>query len=139
MHHKITETNQIETGIQPIDIATADRTSKYVNMANFGRIAALAFGKAIAIGKKITLQFFQAQDAAGTGKKAITGFAAVEQISTGSPTEDLELTDEIRAEDLDEGFPFVAAEVTCDDTSSNLGGVTLIRSDARFSPVSGDA
>ena len=129
MNRLISEAVRIDSAFAPADVATADKTGVYVFMGNYRRVLAFVTTAAVTSGKNVTIQLLQAKDAAGTGAKALS--AIVTNASTGGAvTASVEAT----ASDLDvtNGYQYVTAQVTSDDTVAVSGTAILIRGEARF-------
>lgn len=63
-------------GVAPISLASTTATGMYYAMGPWKRVCATAMGAAVAATKTLKVELLQAQDAIGTGSKALTGTPA---------------------------------------------------------------
>lgn len=128
MNRKISETIRVDQGFAPVDIVTA-QTSVYLSMENYRQIEGVVTTNTVAQTKNVTIQLFQAKNAAGLEAKALTGV-----VTSVAPTGGAKLTVVVEADAsrLDEGFTHVAAKVTSDNGAALLAAAVLIRANGRF-------
>lgn len=124
---KIGEAVRIDSAFAPVDVATNDQTGAWVSMGNYRRVLAVVTTAVVANAKHVTVQLLQATTATGTGSKALSSLVTVASTGTAVTT-----SVEAHASDLDVGFGYVTAQVTCDDVVAVSGTALLIRGDARF-------
>lgn len=106
----------------------ASGTTAYVNVADFERFAVRAVLGATA--DTVDVQVVQAQDAAGTGSKNVSG-ALINFTATDDNTEAVV---EVTVPFLDDGFGYVAVTLTVAGASTGL--VELFSINAGSAPVS---
>ncbi len=129
MVSKLSQRLRVKTALTPQDISAA-KTSPFVSIAGAGQLLVAVTTGAVTATKKVTLQLLQAQDAAGTGAKPLG--AAVEKVATSNGP--LELTTEAATERLDDGFGFVAVQLSSDNGAAVIGAAFLIQGNNRFNP-----
>lgn len=128
------ENHLLEVGGVPVDITGAGMAGDYFNMKNAGRLlVVLACGAWAGGTAAVTLK--QASDVAGTGEKALgftkkwsrTALTGTEwsEDTVAANTFDLDTANEIHvievnAEDLDDGFPCVRADVASPGANADL-------------------
>lgn len=114
-------------------LATAKNTA-YVSLENARRAAVLLIANEVGAGSTITVQWQEAQDSSGTGVQNV-GDPEVITIS-GTETDKLAVSSEIRADQLSEGFTHVRASVV--EAGSPTPGFTasaaMILGENRFNP-----
>jgi hypothetical protein len=71
--NKISEDVKIDVAVAPASLATTNVTGQYFSLANFRRAMFVIIAAAMAVGKTIVAQVYQAIDAAGTSSKVVTG------------------------------------------------------------------
>lgn len=130
---KLSELVQVKQAVVPQDIV-GGKTSAYYSMSGIGRVLAVLTTGTIAQGKKATIQFMQAKDAAGTGAKILG--SAVEKVVADAAGENVFLTVEAKASDLDlaNGYTHVAVQVSSDNATAVNGAAVLIFGDLSFRP-----
>ena len=126
---KLSQRLRVKAAVIPQDIQAA-RTSPYASIAGSGQIMAAVTTAALLVGKKATVQFLQAQDAAGTGSKNLG--SAVDKVATVAGPVDF--VAEAYTEGLDDGFSFVAVRLSSDNGAAVLGSAMLIAANNRFNP-----
>ncbi|WP_279483415.1 hypothetical protein [Aureimonas sp. SK2] len=129
MSVKLSQRLRVNAAVTPQDIQAA-KTSPFVSIAGASQIMAAVTTAALGVGKKAVVQFLQATDAGGTGSKALG--APVEKVATAAGP--VAFTAEAYAERLDEGFGFVAVQLSSDNGAAVLGSAMLISGDNRFNP-----
>lgn len=130
MVSKLSQRLRVKAAVIPQDIQAA-RTSPFASVVGAGQIMAAVTTAAVAVNKKVVVQFLQATDAAGTGAKALGD--PVQKVATGSAGP-LDLVAEAYTERLDEGFSFVAVQISSDNGAAVLGSAMLISGNNRFNP-----
>lgn len=73
--NKVSDTLKIDVGLAPVSLASTNATSEYYPMANYRRALFLVNAAAMATGKTVVGQVYQASDASGTGAKVVTNAA----------------------------------------------------------------
>ena len=126
---KLSQRLRINAAVTPQDIQTA-KTSPFVPIAGAGQLMAAVTTAALLVGKKAVVQFLQATDASGTGVKSLG--AAVEKVATVAGP--VAFTAEAYTERLDEGFGFVAVQLSSDNGAAVIGSAMLISANNRFNP-----
>lgn len=129
MVSKLSQRLRVRAALSPADISTA-KTSPFISIAGAGQLMVAVTTGAVTATKKITLQILQAVDAAGTGAKALG--PAVDKVAASTAPQ--ELTSEAYTERLDDGFSFVAVQLSSDNGSAVTGAAVLIQGDNRFKP-----
>lgn len=154
---KFLEQARIAAGFVPVDMQTAtaaDRTGDWVSLENFNRIAVVLYKAAGTADDDVTLTIEQAQDAAGTGAKALdftevavkqgSDLAAVGRWTAVTQAAGNTYTDadsaeaqaiwvvEFPADRLDAGFTFVRGSVGDVGSNAQLGCVLYVLTDLRF-------
>ena len=135
-NQKLSETLAVLATINPSSQAAGTTYSGWVSMAEFDRILALiqvgAFGAAATVDANIQ----QAQDAAGTGAKAIgTGKAIAQMLAAGG--NNVQALIDVRSTELDvaNGYGFVQLAIVVGTAATETAGV-MLGGDARFVPAS---
>ena len=108
-------------------------TSAYFPIADYRKFTAEGFAAAVAPGKKLTVQFYQAKTSVGGDAKVLGD--AFEATNPGASADaDLICVGSKRIQELDVGFTHIAVKVDTDDTGVT-GGAILNRETPRFAPV----
>lgn len=136
--------NQIVSAIVPVDLAGGANNGDWVNLKYFGRCIAVLFKKAGTGGENPVFTLRQAQDAAGTGAKALafdtifskvglqTGIAAftkTQQAEAGTYTDagsgvaEAIIAVEIVPSDLDVEGNFTHVQLQIPDTGATIGAL----------------
>lgn len=123
--HKFTERNQIDF-LAPAD-SNPLRTSTYYPMAQFREFIALINSAAITDGATVKAQLLQAQDAGGTGSKALTTELTLTAVGAVAVNGKLSAY----ADKMDEGFTHVAVTLLASD-AAGVAGATIIRTPGRY-------
>ncbi len=130
MNSTLLQRVRVAAGVAPQDIA-AGVTGPFVSIVGAGRILAAVATANLAAGKKVTVQFKQATSAAGAGAKdlgapvdfiAPAGGAAIAQGA------------EVNVSAIDDGFEFVAVNLTTDAGAALVASASLLLGDNRFNP-----
>ncbi|MBI3821908.1 MAG: hypothetical protein HY289_04415 [Planctomycetes bacterium] len=146
---------QIAAGFVPVNMATADNNSDWVNLKNYARLLIVFFKAAAASGTEDpTVTVVQATDVSGTGSKALTiarawtktdaDLTTIGKFTAGSPsTNTLTVASsaqkaaiwviEVLASDLDKtsGFNCVQANVADVGATAQLGCLLYILGEPR--------
>lgn len=130
MSRKISEGLRTLAGVAPQDITTL-RTGAFVSVAGAGRLLAAITTGSVAATKKVTAQFRQATDAAGTGAKNLGDPVEVIAPSGGAA---LTFAADANVERLDNGFSFVAVALSSDNATAVTGSAVLLLGNNRFNP-----
>lgn len=130
MPRALSQSLRTRAAVVPQDITTL-RTGTFVSVAGCQRVLAAVTTAAIAQTKKVTVQFRQATDAAGTGAKNLGD--PVEKVAPtgGAP---LDLTVDAKVESLDPNYGFVTVTLVSDNGSAVYGSAMLILGGNRFNP-----
>ncbi len=135
-NQKLSETLAVLATINPSSQAAGTAYSGWVSMAEFDRILALiqvgAFGAAATVDANVS----QAQDAAGTGAKAIgTGKAITQLVAAGG--NNVQALIDVRSTELDvaNGYGFVQLAIVVGTAATETAGV-MLGGDVRFVPAS---
>ena len=135
-NQKLSESLAVLATINPSSQAAGAAYSGWVSMAEVDRILALvqvgAFGALATVDANVS----QAQDATGTGAKAIgTGKAITQMLASGG--NNVQALIDVRATELDvaNGFGFVQLEIIVGTAATETAGV-ILGGDARFEPAS---
>lgn len=75
-HGKISDEVKVDAALSPRSLATTNATGEYFSLEEYSRAMFLTEAHEIADTKTVVSQVMQAQDAAGTGAKALTNAAA---------------------------------------------------------------
>lgn len=128
MNRKLSEIVRVDQVVTPVDIAT-DRTGVYLPLADYRQVMATVTTDTVAATKNVTVQLFQAKDAAGTGAKALSALVT-KVAATGG--EKITLSVEANTSKLEKGYTHVTAQVTSDTAVALLGAAVLVRGGGRF-------
>lgn len=123
--------------IDPDANTAAAYSTAYANMADFGAVMAVIQAGTLGTNATIDAKLVQAQDAAGTGAKDITG-KAITQLTQASPDDsDKQAIINCRPEelDIDNDFTHVKLVLTVGTATSDCSGLLLGLSPAE-SPAS---
>jgi hypothetical protein len=109
---KFAERIAILATLDPVSVAASTVITSYVPMANFHSIAAVLDVGVFGASATVDVKLRQAQDAAGTGVKDITGKAITQLVAAGGNNRQAIV--EVRGEEMDvtNGYAFVCASVT---------------------------
>jgi len=112
--------------IDPDANTAATLTTEYVNMGTFQRAMGIILAGTLGSSATLDAKLVQATDAAGTGKKDITGKAMVQLTQAGSDS-DKQVVLNVRASELDaqNDFAFVAIEMTTAVATSDSAAILL--------------
>lgn len=124
----ISEVVRVDQAIAPVDYSTADRTSSYIPMENYRQVQGVLNTATVAAASNATIQLMQAQDASGTGAKALS--AVVSKVAAAGG-EAFTLDVEANASDLDVDFTHVAVQITSDQATAVNGSAVFIRGNGR--------
>ena len=134
-NQKLSETLAVLATINPSSQAAGAAYSGWISMAEFDRILALVqvgvFGALATVDANIQ----QAQDATGTGAKAIgTGKAIAQLLAAGG--NNVQALIDVRSTELDvaNGFGFVQLEIIVGTAATETAGV-MLGGDSRFVPA----
>lgn len=116
--------------IEPKDVGTADITSSYIDVTNYGRGVFLARAGAVTAAKVLTVTPMQAKDTSGTDAKAL-GSAVTAAGAGGAAPAKVEI--EFATSDLDHanGFKCVAVKLGIDE-DGKLGEAWLVLGEPRY-------
>ncbi|ACL56986.1 hypothetical protein [Methylobacterium nodulans] len=126
----IAQRQRRQLGVVHADITTA-RTGAYYAAAGAQRIAADVVTGPIAATKKVTVQLLQATDGAGAGAKPLG--APVEKVAPAGGGA-LLVTAEAKTEQLDDGYSYVAVQISSDNAGAVIGTAVLLFGDNRYNP-----
>lgn len=130
MSRSLSQGLRVRASVAPQDI-TALRTGTFVDVSGAERILAAITTGTIAATKKVTVQFRQAQDAAGTGAKNLG--SPVEKVAPAGGAS-LDLTVDAKAEQLDVNFSHVSVTLISDNATAVYGSAMLVLGSNRFNP-----
>lgn len=132
MPAKLAEQLSVKEAVTPQDINGAGVTSSYYSMAGVGRVLAVATTAALAAGKSLTVQLYQAKNNAGTGAKVLGNAVVVTKAGGGTAF----ATAEARASDMDlvNGYTHVAVRISSDNGVAVNGAAVLVFGDLAFRP-----
>lgn len=123
-----------DLGVHSQDVSTADITGNYVDMAGYGRVAAIAVTDQLAADDAVSVQLIQATAADGTGAKNLGSAVSV----TGTANTAEQLFVEAAADDLDtaNGFRYVAVQISATPNGATTinAAATMIRADGAYRP-----
>lgn len=121
--------------IDPAENLVAATVSDYGDIGKFAAMLAVLQLGVIGAAATIDMKLVQATDAAGTGKKDITGKAIMQLVK--ATDDDKQALINVRAEDLDidNDFSFVAIELTV-GAAVSLSSAVLLGMGARYKPAS---
>jgi len=130
MNTKISDYIRFSVGKASADIVTPVTTA-YVDASDARRFLAVLSLTALADTKTATIQLKQATASNGAGAKNLG--TAVVYTASGAVT-DVVITAEAQINDLDNanGFTYVAATVSSNNTAAVPAAVTLLKGDTRF-------
>lgn len=116
MSNHIAEAIEVKAVIAPVaQTAAGNTTGAYLPLPEYGTIDFVVRSGALAAGKKVTVEVFQAYDAAGTGAAELTAYETVFTAPTGGATDNT-ITVMIDSADVTKGF--VTIKVTNDAASA---------------------
>jgi len=116
MSNHIAEAIEVKAVIAPVaQTAAGNTTGAYLPLPKYGTIDFVVRSGALAAGKKVTVEVFQASDAAGTGAAELTAYETVFTAPTGGATDNT-ITVMIDSADVTKGF--VTVKVTNDAASA---------------------
>jgi hypothetical protein len=135
-NQKLSESLAVLATINPSSQAAGAAYSGWISIAEFDRILALVQVGAFGASATVDANIQQAQDATGTGAKAIGTGKAIAQILAAGGNNVQALID-VRSTDLDvaNGFGFVQLEILVGTAATETAGV-ILGGDARFEPAS---
>lgn len=128
---------KFDTALAPQSLASTSATGAYFDLSQYRKALIVVHAGAVAAGKAVTVALQQATDATGTDAKAIEGASATVTATDAMTSAKLLIEVEIHDLDINNGFDFLAAEVSTTDAISV--GATLIRGDGRFEDLNEDA
>lgn len=116
MSNHIAEAIEVKAVIAPVaQTAAGNTTGAYLPLPDYGTIDFVVRSGALAAGKKVTVEVFQASDASGTGAAELTAYETVFTAPTGGATDNT-ITVMIDSADVTKGF--VTVKVTNDAASA---------------------
>ena len=116
MSNHILEEIEIVPVIAPVaQTAAGNTTGAYLPLPNYGTIDFVVRGGALAAGKKLTVEVFQASNATGTGAAEIASYETVYTAPTGGATDSV-IGVSVDSCDVEKGF--VTIKVTNDAGSA---------------------
>lgn len=116
MSNHIAEAIEVKAVIAPVaQTAAGNTTGAYLPLPDYGTIDFVVRSGALAAGKKVTVEVYQASDAAGTGAAELTAYETVFTAPTGGATDNT-ITVMIDSADVTKGF--VTVKVTNDAASA---------------------
>jgi len=123
--------------VDPVSLAPGASSTGYIDMALFDQVMALVAAGVLGVSGTLDAKLEQAQDAAGTGVKDITG-KAITQFVKASNDDDQAIIN-CRAEELDvaNGFSFVRLTLTV-GTAAGLVFGSVWGLGPRYGPASGN-
>ncbi len=135
-NQKLSETLAVLATINPSSQAAGTAYSGWVSMAEFDRILAQVLVGTFGAAATVDANIQQAQDAAGTGAKAIgTGKAITQLVAAGG--NNVQALIDVRSTELDvaNGYGFVQLAIVVGTAATETAGV-MLGGDARFVPAS---
>jgi hypothetical protein len=131
---KFADRHAILATIDPASVAASTVLTAWIPVAKFHRFAALIATGVLGASATLDAKFRQAQDAAGTGAKDITGKALAQIVKASGDNKQAIL--ECQADDLDtnNGFTHVALSLTVGTAASLVAAVLVGQS--RYQPAS---
>ncbi len=135
-NQKLSESLAVLATINPASQAAGAAYSGWVSMAEFDRIMALVQVGTFGASATVDANIQQAQDATGTGAKAIgTGRAITQMLAAGG--NNVQALIDVRSTDLDvaNGFGFVQLEILVGAAATETSGI-ILGGDSRFAPAS---
>lgn len=114
--------------------ADATKTSDYVDLSQFNALLAVVNVGAVTATGKVDAKLVQATAADGTGKKDISG-KAITQLTDASSNKQVEINLFAEELDTDNGFRYVALEVT-NTTAAAIVSAVLLGASGRYDPAS---
>ncbi len=135
MTSRMSEKVQVVGSIDPDANAAGTLTTGFVSMAQFEELLAVIQAGDLGTSATLDAKLEQAQDASGTGVKAITGKAITQMTQAGTDKSNKQALINMRAEELDRtnGFTHVRLSMTVGTATSDSSGVLLGMS-SRYSP-----
>lgn len=136
LNEKLSESLAVLATINPSSQAVGAAYSGWISMTEFDRILALVQVGAFGASATVDANVEQAQDASGTGAKAIgTGKAIAQMLAAGG--NNVQALIDVRSDELDvsNGFGFVQLTITVGTAATETAG-TIIGGDARYEPAS---
>lgn len=132
---KFSDRSGILSTIDPASIAAGTVLTAYVPVAKWHTIAAIIATGVLGAAATVDAKLRQAQDAAGTGVKDITGKSITQLVKASHDNKQVVI--ECKADDLDtaNGFTHVALSVTVGTAASILGAI-LLGTNPRYMPAS---
>lgn len=116
MSNHIAEAIEVKAVIAPVaQTAAGNTTGAYLPLPEYGTIDFVVRSGALAAGKKVTVEVFQASDTSGTGAAELTAYETVFTAPTGGATDNT-ITVMIDSADVTKGF--VTVKVTNDAASA---------------------
>lgn len=136
MNSKASEQIAVGGVIDPDANTAAAYVSDYLDMRKFNKGLAIVMAGTLGTGATLDAKLVQATDAAGTGKKDISG-KSITQLTQAGSDDDKQSLINVDAQDLDveNGFCFVAIEMTVGTDTSDSGAV-LLGLEPRYAPAS---
>lgn len=121
--------------IDPDAYSAGTYTTGWISMANFQCIMAVVMAGTLGSSATIDAKLEQAQDAAGTGVKDLTG-SAIAQLTQAGTDADKQAVIECYAEDLDleNDFTHLRLSITVGAATSDAGGLVIGLS-PRYAPA----
>ncbi|MDA8095581.1 MAG: hypothetical protein M0T84_17070 [Betaproteobacteria bacterium] len=133
---KLSESLGVLATINPSSQAAGAAASGWISMANAERLLALIMVGTFGAAATVDASIQQAQDATGTGAKAIGSGKAITTLQAAGGN-NVQATIDLRAEELDStnGFDYVQLTVTVGTAATETAAV-LIAGETRYEPAS---
>lgn len=131
---KFSDRTGILATLDPASVAASTVLTAYVPVAKWHTIAAILQTGVLGASATVDAKLRQAQDAAGTGVKDITGKSITQLVKASHDNKQVVL--ECKADDLDtaNGFTHVALSVTV-GTAASLLSAALMGTNPRYAPA----
>lgn len=132
---KLNERIAVLATLDPASVAAGTVVTAFVSAANFHSFSALIQTGVLGAAATLDVKFRQAQDAAGTGAKDITGKAIAQILKAAGDNKQASI--EIRSDDLDgnNGFSYIGLSATV-GVAASIFGAQLVGSNGRYLPAS---
>lgn len=116
MSNRITEAVEIVPVIAPAaQTAAGNTTGTYIPLPTYGTIDFVVRSGALAAGKKVTVEVYQAKDASATGATELTAYETVFTAPTSGATDNTVI---VSVDNCDVTLGFVTVKVTNDAASA---------------------
>jgi len=135
INSKLSECLALLGAINPSSQAAGTAVSGWISMANVERVLAVVQTGTFGASATVDANVQQAQDASGTGAKAITGKAITELAAAGGGNQ--QATIDVRQEELDmaNGYGYIQLSIIVGTAATETAGLVL-GGGARYLPAS---